>query len=714
MEKKYFSLADKAGNVQPRVEINVYRTDTGLPATLYANYAGTVLKANPFFTDSNGYGEFYAADGIYHAILISEDGDEKRIDDIVCADLRSGVVGGGSGSSLYTNVKAFNAIADDNTDDYDPIQAAINASSGRVIIDDGGMYLCGNTLKLKSDTEFVVGHGAILKLKAGTNKPLLTNVAYLAPKTAVTITSSNQTATVTWASHNKQTGDPISITEAAGQPDLNGAWLVESVVNGNQLTYRLDKPVTTSAVAAKACDADKNLVLEVRGTVDGNYSQQTALDDNTRQMIIIHNAVGVRIRGGQFKNATKYAIYLVNCRDFVVEGVDFDTQHDCVHVSANCRRGVIEGGNGRTVSGDIVRITTSNADQYKLEDGSVTGVTVRDVRSKRSNTFVKISGKTGYEIDDVIVEGLRGITDSDEYVRIADDGAALTGTVVNRVSLRDVRSQRCGAVMAVGTGVVVDSCVLDSIGAAFKAGGVVLSNLGTVRRVLGSNWGLSGTGSDGGGVYNEGTINYFNLDGVGLDASNLIGWLFAHSSAQSTVVNISNVAGSTAGGVLISNGLVNIALDNVQLNASSVLLQANTSGAAIVGRLRNCFPVTTPVSVVGGTCIVYGNDQTQDVPYAASITPDFRKGTVVNVGTLGSSITVNNAVGVPPAGELVTFVFDAGSYVSGTRAITWDANYVFSTAFTQAVLTTDANKKTVVTFRSSGTKLHATGGNVWA
>lgn len=58
------TIQNDAGDVIPGAEITVVDENTGLNATIYSSRGGAAL-ANPFFADSNGFAQFYAASGTY-------------------------------------------------------------------------------------------------------------------------------------------------------------------------------------------------------------------------------------------------------------------------------------------------------------------------------------------------------------------------------------------------------------------------------------------------------------------------------------------------------------------------------------------------------------------------------------------------------------------------------------------------------------------------
>jgi hypothetical protein len=59
------------GDIIPGAEVTVVNEATGLSATIYSDIGGTAL-ANPFFADSDGFIQFYAAAGAYR--VTAEDG----------------------------------------------------------------------------------------------------------------------------------------------------------------------------------------------------------------------------------------------------------------------------------------------------------------------------------------------------------------------------------------------------------------------------------------------------------------------------------------------------------------------------------------------------------------------------------------------------------------------------------------------------------------
>jgi hypothetical protein len=112
------------------------------------------------------------------------------------------------------------------------------------------------------------------------------------------------------------------------------------------------------------------------------------------------------------------------------------------------------------------------------------------------------------------------------------------------------------------------------------------------------------------------------------------------------------------------------------------------------------------------TLVPKGVEVVQTPAHSATPTWDFMKGQIVQPGTQTANITAITLSNIPAAGERVTFLFTQDA--TGGRTITWPASCVFATAWVDAIVTTDANKTSSITFVSNGTKLFAQGTNKWS
>lgn len=80
MEKLFGTVRDLKGNVVEGATVEVLTYPAGATATIYSDN-GSTTTTNPLTTDSDGYFEYYAANGNY-TWVITTDTDEKTINDI--------------------------------------------------------------------------------------------------------------------------------------------------------------------------------------------------------------------------------------------------------------------------------------------------------------------------------------------------------------------------------------------------------------------------------------------------------------------------------------------------------------------------------------------------------------------------------------------------------------------------------------------------------
>lgn len=97
------------------------------------------------------------------------------------------------------------------------------------------------------------------------------------------------------------------------------------------------------------------------------------------------------------------------------------------------------------------------------------------------------------------------------------------------------------------------------------------------------------------------------------------------------------------------------------------------------------------------------------VAYAASVTPDLSNARAITIEPLTGNVAVANPAVFPPDGTLVTVNFlQAGA---GGFTVSWGANYIFPTAWSNTGNTT--GKKSKATFISDGLNLISQGPNSW-
>jgi hypothetical protein len=122
-------------------------------------------------------------------------------------------------------------------------------------------------------------------------------------------------------------------------------------------------------------------------------------------------------------------------------------------------------------------------------------------------------------------------------------------------------------------------------------------------------------------------------------------------------------------------------------------------------------PLSSYLRTGTGTVLADLNRISQSVAFAASITPDFTQGNVVNVAQLTGAITVANPTNNANNGQQVTFNFLQD--VTGGRVVSFGTNFKFPTAFVNGSAATNGQRSSI-TFQYDGTFYWAMGTNAWA
>jgi hypothetical protein len=68
------TIQNATGDVVPSAEVEVFVEATGLNASIFSDRAGAVALANPFFADTNGFAQFYAAPSEYRIVATGPSG----------------------------------------------------------------------------------------------------------------------------------------------------------------------------------------------------------------------------------------------------------------------------------------------------------------------------------------------------------------------------------------------------------------------------------------------------------------------------------------------------------------------------------------------------------------------------------------------------------------------------------------------------------------
>jgi hypothetical protein len=257
-----------------------------------------------------------------------------------------------------------------------------------------------------------------------------------------------------------------------------------------------------------------------------------------------------------------------------------------------------------------------------------------------------------------------------------------------------------GATIVAGTGIIFDDEFIFQTN--WKEGLRIATNATNVTGVVLSDFWFEGNwySLNGSGARTAQYQFKSNLTGAGTVRFSLIRGNFVGdaNSAKSISVPDAFNAGFEIYDVQVPNiaGTINIANGYGRIRCPS-----NVSSETVL-------TVANPAIVINT-----GETGSQLPAYAATYTPDFGLGSYrIKVGTLTGAMTVANPVSAsfPPQGAQVSLTFTEDG--TGGRNVSWGANYIFPTAWSNAGNT--AGKKSTVTFTSDGvSQLTANGANSW-
>ncbi len=135
------TVQNATGDIIPGAEMTVVDENTGLPATIFSSIGGAAL-ANPFFADSEGFAQFYAASGTYR-VTANDTGTGQSITwrYIRFGDAASRDVGAASGNLMEVGVFGLGADTPETLTTVGQVNSAIkNGSSYGVSgVDVGGI-----------------------------------------------------------------------------------------------------------------------------------------------------------------------------------------------------------------------------------------------------------------------------------------------------------------------------------------------------------------------------------------------------------------------------------------------------------------------------------------------------------------------------------------------------------------------------------------------
>jgi hypothetical protein len=284
-----------------------------------------------------------------------------------------------------------------------------------------------------------------------------TGYGYVTPAdiqlTAANFVRTTNVVTVTETGHSRLVGDSVYIDNLATDTSFNGTYQVFASTPGVSWTYASagsnGSPTGTAVVAG-----DNNITL-TGGTWDGSTSTQSTgsafyFSVSACFGIVLGNVGHINIQNISNINQTKYAYWIYNSSDVLVDNVYLNTPSDGVHFEGPGDRLSVSRLFGNT-SDDMTALTNTSG----LSGGSYLGFAspsglgnfgvceVAGLFPSNSNApaLVKVTGDASTSLKYLGINGLNGTMNpaaTGGCLAIVDDTASLTGMAIGEIILRNV------------------------------------------------------------------------------------------------------------------------------------------------------------------------------------------------------------------------------------------------------------------------------------
>ena len=336
--------------------------------------------------------------------------------------------------------------------------------------------------------------------------------------------------------------------------------------------------VTNDNVTATS---DVNIGLRGEGSFDPNLANQSGWGNPNwgstggawaGHSVWFGGVQGLKISGITLGGDYSYHILLSQCNNVLVENPTFTAGRDGLHVHGPSNNGRVVGVKFLSTGDDAVAFCVNDYDNTKTSVGSITNWVVEDTYVSGAQKAVRLTGTVGYEISDVKISGVTGdVVAQTVGVRIADEGANLTGCLYKRIVVEGVHLSQTGTasvavllqaiglksitvrdvdgwsnvqLLQIGQGTVIDSLTLNDIRHSCATQTTnVITVYGQVRRLNGNNWDFDldparngyGVAIMAGGMIQKASItNYHQRGGVSALSYNS-GWPTTYSTGTITV-----------------------------------------------------------------------------------------------------------------------------------------------------------------------------------
>lgn len=372
-----------------------------------------------------------------------------------------------------------------------------------------------------------------------------------------------------------------------------GTYLIDgTLLIGSNTTFELGEGViirqkTTGANLLRNNDVangNTNIAI-IGGTWDYNYTGTgDTLDPHETHAIVLQNVNYLKISHVKVIDAHKYAWLLANITNLTVDGLDFDTNSDGMHLMGPINFADIRNLKG-TTGDNLFAMTIGDYATYELTRGNMTNITVSGIYCNNSSEPVRLVGNPDYYFDNILIEDITGVVGAGRVVAIIQD-TNLTYTDVRNLVIRNIscKSQLEQIYLTCKAG---KNITIENISGGDPALGILKTTTDTNIEHLKLKNITTAANENAATFVLAGTINVFEIDGL-------------------TALKLN---GSVSGLLNISGTYPEIRLKNITADYGAAFISVSGTVGRIFLDMFNVTNVTTMIlKTSAGTTVLYAQN----------------------------------------------------------------------------------------------------------
>lgn len=309
------------------------------------------------------------------------------------------------------------------------IQAALNVG-GLVTLNRPGIYQIGSTLKIGSNTNFVLGTGVEIKASgSGVGNLLTATVMDAVPATVtITYTANSMLATVNWTGHGVSTSDYVWLT-GADQYQYLGVFPVVSVPDANSFVVKLRRQPTAAATGLiKAVIAQRNTAIR-GGVWNYNYTGGNAPAGYLRNAIRLGGIYNLNIENITGKDTFKYVLDIGGVTNFRFRGgYGSGLAADFIKLRGPMFNADVSGIDAST-GDDVLSVQTKEPAAYADYNwtwGDAIGIKISGIGGQSATAGIVLYPTNADGIlDGITIDGFTGTMVTNPQIRIDNNGTGV-------------------------------------------------------------------------------------------------------------------------------------------------------------------------------------------------------------------------------------------------------------------------------------------------